>query len=219
MSKLAAQNGAKSFSVKETAAINEANAKAAAKGADVELQTARSKLHVVPTQPAHGATEKAPHTKRAIQQAKTPQAKFDAAKAALDEATAICSASKQNDPERTAKFTAKAEAEQDFLAAKKALLAEQRKSQPASAEPKVEKTVAKAKAPKAEAKKTIKVGPTEDKSREGSWRAYMIATARAHKTTDEASAAHKAGAKKANQDPTKPLDFGWMNREGYIILN
>lgn len=71
------------LSTKEQALADKANAAASAKGADKELQTARAAVRskqgaakpspvakVVDPAAAHGATDKAPHTKRAVQQAK-----------------------------------------------------------------------------------------------------------------------------------------------------
>lgn len=52
----------------------------------------------------------------------------------------------------------------------------------------------------------------------GTWTAYMVAHALAHKSTDAATAAHKAGAAKAGQRADKPLDFKWMDAKGYIKL-
>lgn len=84
--------------------------------------------------------------------------------------------------------------------------------------------IAKVAAPKAKAEpkaatpkadRAYKPGPTAFSGKAGTWTEYMVQTALAHKTTQAATAAHKASGR---DDAGKPLDFKWMDAKGYIAL-
>ena len=187
---------------------------------------AEPKVIVVATAPAQGATERQPHTKRAIAQAKETdklakaQARVDAALAAVTEASTVAKLAKRNDPERDAKFLARATAEAELLAARKALQAlkrEQMTPEERAAKQPAKKTAAP-KAPRVTVNRTIKAGAVKYENAKGGWTLYMVTLALKHKDTDSATAAHKAGAAKAGQRADKPLDFKWMDAKGYIKL-
>lgn len=184
------------------------------------------KVTQIKAAPAAHATEKAPHTKRALEQAKLADKvsaaadKLNAAKAALETATQAAVKAKRNDPTREAKFLAKAQAEAEVLAAQKAWLALKREGETPE-----QKAARQAKAPtktvrqpKVATNRSIAKGGTVYSNAKGGWTLYMVNIALAHKSTDEATAAHKAGAAKAGQPASKPLDFKWMAAKGYIVL-
>jgi hypothetical protein len=65
------------------------------------------------------------------------------------------------------------------------------------------------------ADRAYKLGAAVDTSRPGTWRNYMLATIRAHKSTAEANAAHaKSGKFSGNK-----LDFNWSAKQGYIAFS
>lgn len=74
------------------------------------------------------------------------------------------------------------------------------------------KTERKASAPKPAADRAYAKGTKAVEAKDGSWRKYMLDTIRAHKSTNDAKAAHKASGQFAGQ----ALDFNWAAKEGYI---
>lgn len=186
----------------------------------------QARVTKVPAAPAAHATEKAPHTKRALEQNKLADKvsaandKLTAAKAALVAAEAATKTVKRNDPQRDAKFLAKAQAEADLLAAQKAVLALKREAETPEerAARQAKQPTKTVRTPKAATNHSIAKGKVEYSNAKGGWTLYMVQLALAHKDTDSATAAHKAGAAKAGQNASKPLDFKWMHAKGYIVL-
>ena len=177
----------------------------------------------VATAPAHGATDKAPHTKRAVAEnaAATKLAKAEKtladAKAAVTVATAT--ATKAKGAARKDAFTAKAAAELAVIAANKAVNALKREAmtpeeRAATAKP----AKAATKTPRVAVNRTISKGSVVYANAKGGWTFYMVTLTLKHKDTDSATAAHKDGAAKAGYPATKPLDFKWMDAKGYIKL-
>ena len=198
--------------------VQAANAKAA------NLDTRPSKgpvvAHVVPTAPAHGATDKAPHTKRAVAQSKEAQRLTDAI-AKIAEALAAHNATKTKTKPTgsVASFAVLQNAQKALAAVKREQeTPEERQAREAAKTP-TAKAKAPAKTPTAKVNRTITKGPVEYTNQKGGWTLYMVTLTLKHKDTDSATAAHKAGAAKAGQRAEMPLDFKWMNAKGYIILS
>ena len=63
--------------------------------------------------------------------------------------------------------------------------------------------------------KSIAVGDKENTAREGSWRWYMVNTIMSAASVEEAQATHAA----SGLFEGKTLDFGWANREGYVVIS
>jgi len=230
MAKSASQPAAKpgqnpKFSKTEQALVDQANAKASGKILDTRPSKGPTPVTKVASAAADGATEKAPHTKRAIQQ-NAEAAKVAKAETKLADATTALTAAEAAFGKLKAKYrkdtqaqlakradlteatAAKVKAEQAFLAAKKALAALKHEQltpeERAAKAPKVATPKAKA-APAPRADKAYKVLNKDHGARPDSKRAKQLEIVFKHKSTEAAKA---AGA--------ESVDFQFAIAKGFI---
>jgi hypothetical protein len=231
MSKLAANNGQDYRSRQDAQQAKQGQMQVEHNKAVAEGKTPAKDniVHIVPPMPASGAQDRAPHTKRAIQQHKiedkvtAAQTRLDAAKTNLDAAIKATQRAPKNpqDPKRLALFGEKAKAELELLAARKVLGALKRETESpedkAAREKKSSSTTPRT--PRVTVNQKIKPGTSTYPEGKSTWTGYMIKITCANKDTDSATDAHKKGAGAAGYPATKPLDFKWMVAKGYIVLS
>ena len=220
----------KQFSAKEQTLIAEANAKAkardpaafaanlpkdtrpskgGAKAIEAKIRAEVAKVTQVPAAAAEGATEKAPHTKRAVQQGKdatkitNAEAKVTELRATVAALTTVANKTKRDTPERLAAFKAKAEAETALVAAVKAVATLKHEATP-PAERK-QPTAKAARQPRTTEAKTYKVLNKDHGAKPDSKRAKQLTIVFAHKDTATAKA---AGA--------ESVDFAFAVLKGFI---
>jgi hypothetical protein len=166
---------------------------------------------------AKGAMDGQPHTKLAVEQAR--EREQAAKRGEVDAVLAKLAAEEKATPKKVSgtEFpTVKAAAARRAQVRASLEFAAKQPVKASTGEPKAKATkkAAAPKTPRVTANRAYAKGATKNEAKPGTWRHHMLTMIQAHKSTDDAKAAHAKSGEYVGQ----ALDFNWAAKQGYIAF-